>query len=247
MKKRILAIILSIVLCFSCVLPVFAVDGEEPETETTTEAEVTSEEDEVTTVEPTTEAEKTDSGFSFDFSLEDLLNSDLILGILGSDGFMDLTAIVIEVMATFNKDNLQAMGKEQLEKVIQSTFDTIAGAISQLYGNKDLIITYDPLKVLKNLFDLDDDVLTTAPRDDATTKDPNELEIGMGDVDGDGKITAADARQVLRRAAQLILFTTEQDARADVDKDGKVTARDARIILRYSAGLITDEEFFGTK
>ena len=59
----------------------------------------------------------------------------------------------------------------------------------------------------------------------------------MGDVNGDGIITAADARLILRRAARIITFTMEQDALADVDKDGKITAADARKVLRVSAKL----------
>ena len=65
--------------------------------------------------------------------------------------------------------------------------------------------------------------------------------VRVGDIDGDGRITAADARAVLRRAARIITFTAEQDARADVDKDGKITVNDARILLRVSAGLETLE------
>ena len=62
----------------------------------------------------------------------------------------------------------------------------------------------------------------------------------IGDVNNDGKVNAADARLVLRRAAQLVTFTADQDWLADVDDDGDVTAKDARIILRVAAGL---EEF----
>lgn len=235
MKKRIIAIVLSIILCYSCVLPVFAVDEEpESEPETVTSEDVT----EAPATEPTTEK----GGLSFDFSVEDLLNSEIVLGILASDGFMELMNIVIEVMAKYNKENIENMTKEEMQKLIQSVFDTVADAVIQFYGNKDLLIKYDFLKVLENLFDIDEDVLPTRPHEEPT-KDPNELEIGLGDVDGDGKVTAADARQILRRAAKLVVFTMEQDALADVDKDGVVTAKDARIVLRFSAGLISADSY----
>ncbi len=55
-----------------------------------------------------------------------------------------------------------------------------------------------------------------------------------GDVDGDGKITAADARDILRSSVGL----EEVSANAgDIDGDGKVTAADAREALRISVGL----------
>lgn len=59
-----------------------------------------------------------------------------------------------------------------------------------------------------------------------------------GDVDGDGLITAADARIVLRVSANLIC-QPEGDAfiAADVDFNGKITSVDARLILRIAAKL----------
>lgn len=50
-----------------------------------------------------------------------------------------------------------------------------------------------------------------------------------GDVDGDGKVTASDARLILRAAVGLETLDLE---RADVDGDGKITSADAREALR---------------
>ncbi|MDR1630120.1 MAG: hypothetical protein LBS36_07920 [Oscillospiraceae bacterium] len=61
--------------------------------------------------------------------------------------------------------------------------------------------------------------------------------IRMGDADGDGKITAADARKALRFSAKLETGTTLQYGTCDVDLDDKITASDARTILRVSAKL----------
>lgn len=59
-----------------------------------------------------------------------------------------------------------------------------------------------------------------------------------GDVDGDGSVTAADARLALRRSVDLEEnFTEELEIAADFDGDGSVTAADARSILRLSVGL----------
>ena len=59
-----------------------------------------------------------------------------------------------------------------------------------------------------------------------------------GDIDGDGKISAADARLVLRMSVGL----EKIDMTADVDDDGKVSAADARLILRVSVGLENIED-----
>lgn len=58
-----------------------------------------------------------------------------------------------------------------------------------------------------------------------------------GDVNFDGKVTASDARLILRCTAMLDRFTESQKARADMDGDGKVTASDARRALRKAANL----------
>lgn len=57
-----------------------------------------------------------------------------------------------------------------------------------------------------------------------------------GDVDGDGAVTAADARLALRMSVGL----TPPSAAADVDGDGFLTAGDARQILRMAVNLSAD-------
>ncbi len=64
-----------------------------------------------------------------------------------------------------------------------------------------------------------------------------ELRIMLGDVDGDGKVTAADARLVLRAAVGLEILTDDALKAADINKDGKITAADARMVLRKAVGL----------
>lgn len=60
-----------------------------------------------------------------------------------------------------------------------------------------------------------------------------------GDVNGDGEITASDARLALRAGAQLASLGEKEFLAADVNGDKRITAKDARSILRYSA-KITD-------
>lgn len=57
------------------------------------------------------------------------------------------------------------------------------------------------------------------------------------DVNGDGKVTAADARMALRASAKLQGLAGRYFYAADVNKDGKITSADARLILRKAAGL----------
>ena len=58
-----------------------------------------------------------------------------------------------------------------------------------------------------------------------------------GDVNADGKITAKDARSILRIAARLEQPDDVTKEAADVDSDGKVTSKEARSVLRFTAKL----------
>lgn len=71
----------------------------------------------------------------------------------------------------------------------------------------------------------------------------NSFERALGDVDGNGKISAVDARRALRTSAKLVLLTALEQSSADINKDGKVSATDARTILRVSANLASFDLF----
>jgi hypothetical protein len=60
----------------------------------------------------------------------------------------------------------------------------------------------------------------------------------MGDVSGDGKITAYDASLVLQHIVGLITIEPEKLSIADVTGDKTISALDAALILQYSVGLI---------
>lgn len=64
----------------------------------------------------------------------------------------------------------------------------------------------------------------------------------LGDVNEDGKVSAADALMVLQAAAGSRTLSAAQQKKADCNKDGKVSAVDARKILQMVAGLIPEEE-----
>lgn len=59
----------------------------------------------------------------------------------------------------------------------------------------------------------------------------------LGDVNGDGKVTAADAAEILRAVVGLTELDEMQALLADVNLDGNVTAADASFILRCVVGL----------
>lgn len=62
-------------------------------------------------------------------------------------------------------------------------------------------------------------------------------EYTLGDVNGDGKVSAYDASMILQHTVGLIDLAGV--AAADVNKDGKISAYDASMILQYTVGLIT--------
>ena len=59
----------------------------------------------------------------------------------------------------------------------------------------------------------------------------------LPDFNGNGRVDASDARRVLRVAANLDKFSSEEAKKADVNSDGKITAGDARVVLRIAAKL----------
>lgn len=83
---------------------------------------------------------------------------------------------------------------------------------------------------------------TTAETAAETTAESTTEEINLqsGDVNADGKITAADARIILRISAKLEnkdTYNAAQQKAADFNNDGQINAADARYTLRKSARL----------
>lgn len=58
-----------------------------------------------------------------------------------------------------------------------------------------------------------------------------------GDINSDGRITASDARTVLRISAKLETINESSFSLADADKNDKITSADARKILRIASKL----------
>ena len=72
---------------------------------------------------------------------------------------------------------------------------------------------------------------------------PTAAAISYCDVNLDDKVTASDARMILRAAVGLQQFSEEQTAIADANRDGKVTASDARSALRTAVQLDAATEY----
>ena len=70
------------------------------------------------------------------------------------------------------------------------------------------------------------------------TEQEEEETVLYGDVNGDGKISSADASLVLRYATGAAVDMNQ--TAADVNGDGKITASDATMILRYAVGSIQE-------
>ena len=73
-----------------------------------------------------------------------------------------------------------------------------------------------------------------------TEKNATPTDYTLGDVNGDGYITVADATLVQQHAAELITLMGNALLAADTSKDGFVTVADATLIQRYAAELIDE-------
>ncbi len=94
--------------------------------------------------------------------------------------------------------------------------------------------------------------LTAFAEEEEVSKTPTQIitddfnsKFNKGDVDGDGKLSTADASEILRVAAKI--QEPRENVNYDLDGDGKYTTQDARKALRVTAGLevvVTNEEIF---
>ncbi|HRT82679.1 MAG TPA: dockerin type I domain-containing protein, partial [Oscillospiraceae bacterium] len=62
----------------------------------------------------------------------------------------------------------------------------------------------------------------------------------LGDINGDGNVTAVDALIGLKHVTGEATLSEDQLALADVNGDGKITALDALILLQFISGKLTE-------
>ena len=76
-------------------------------------------------------------------------------------------------------------------------------------------------------------MLASAPNSDASY-----TLIVMGDIDGDGYVTALDVVYILRAlTGEITMDTYASKAAGDVNGDGYVRANDASVLLKYIVGV----------
>ncbi|MBQ2152448.1 MAG: dockerin type I repeat-containing protein [Clostridia bacterium] len=78
---------------------------------------------------------------------------------------------------------------------------------------------------------------TDTPDTADDTESDTEDNFMLGDVDGDGKVSAKDSMLVQRYVINLKQLSDLQKKAADIDLDGKITNKDALGILRFSIGF----------
>ena len=109
----------------------------------------------------------------------------------------------------------------------------IEDAVAMLAENEEASLFDKQINVA--VIDLVDDLLTGLFEE--TYEIPTASALKLGDIDGNDKIEATDARLALRASVGLETLDGAQTKAADVDKSGKVDATDARFILRAAVGL----------
>ncbi len=106
--------------------------------------------------------------------------------------------------------------------IVNITFNVIADSACET----DIIVSVD------EAYDENDNAVDI----DAITGTISITDVLKGDTNGDGKVTAVDARWIVQYVASNRALTDSQLLAADVNGDGRVTAVDARWIVQYVAG-----------
>ena len=117
--------------------------------------------------------------------------------------------------------------------------------ITVIPTNTEKITEEDISKVLKKNVELPDSESVKNGAEITVNKEKYLLII-KGDALSDGKITAGDARVVLRITAKLDNASDAMRDASDINSDGNITASEARDVLRFAAKL-TDRLFNYTK
>ena len=143
-----------------------------------------------------------------------------------ANGAATVAQFVFDRVGTVDKSGVECCTKEKVATAIEkfgTTADDVWAEFEKLSNKEGYAEKVDPSKAV--IFGENEPVQTPEP------------ERKLGDVNGDDKVTAADALVIQRYSINLTKLDDEQLAAADVNGDGKVTAKDALVIQRYSIKL----------
>ena len=114
---------------------------------------------------------------------------------------------------------------DEIESVIESDDDTETVEDSEADTDEEITDTETDT-------DTESDILT-----DTEDTDTDAVQYQLGDVNGDGFITPADAVLIQRHMCELTLLDDSQQLIADVDGSGKVDIIDVILILNMAVGV----------
>lgn len=146
-------------------------------------------------------------------------------------------------------DGKFAMGTVAMEAFNE---DTVPIADFEFLVDKDKYSSLDTITASLVYDDSDYEISRTFSDFGIGSSGGDTENIVMGDVDSDGNVTAADAKEMMKFALGLELPTKDQMTKGDIDRDGKISLTEVRSVLRFAAHLtsvieITDDVLPGAK
>lgn len=144
-------------------------------------------------------------------------------------------ALVYDISFSLNGKEVQPNGKVTVKLPIPADYDT--KSLKVYHEKSDGSLEEVEFKVVNGYVVFEASSFSNYILID--TSSVLKADYTLGDVDGNGSISAADARLALRASVGLENYkkSSKEFLAADVDKNGKITAADARLILRVSVGL----------
>ena len=171
----------------------------------------------------------------------------------GNDSVMNIPSEIDGKTVTSIGSNILMHGdttKDIVEIVIPETVTAIADNAFSLCQTLEKVTIPDSVtEIGKDVFTDYGNVRIYCSTDSAAHKYAQDNNIGfiltdggyepvkLGDVDGDGKISAKDSMTIQRYAINLKKLEPNQIRAADADGDGRVTNKDAIILLRYTINI----------
>ena len=144
-----------------------------------------------------------------------------------------------EIVAATGDATYTAVWEEIIVETSTITFDTDGGSlIDPITGEVGTAVTApaDPTKAGYTFFGWSQAIPAAFPAEDVTI---TALWYMLGDVNGDGQVSALDALMTLQASTGETTLTPIQAAAADVNKDGRLSSLDALMILHFASGKLT--------